>query len=45
MLGEVPRGRLVEVEEAAAMIAFMVSDESSFTTGGTFDLSGGRTTY
>jgi 2-dehydro-3-deoxy-L-rhamnonate dehydrogenase (NAD+) len=45
MLGKVPRGRFVEVEEAAAMVAFMVSDENSFTTGATFDLSGGRTTY
>ena len=45
MLGKVPRGRFVEVEEAAAMIGFMLSDENSFTTGATFDLSGGRTTY
>lgn len=45
MLGKVPRGRFVAVDEAAAMIAFMVSDENSFTTGATFDLSGGRTTY
>ena len=45
MLGKVPRGRFVAAEEAAAMIAFMVSDENSFTTGATFDLSGGRTTY
>jgi NAD(P)-dependent dehydrogenase (short-subunit alcohol dehydrogenase family) len=45
MLGKVPRGRFVAVEEAASMIAFMVSDENSFTTGATFDLSGGRTTY
>ncbi len=45
MLGKVPRGRFVEVEEAAAMVAFMLSDENSFTTGATFDLSGGRTTY
>jgi 2-dehydro-3-deoxy-L-rhamnonate dehydrogenase (NAD+) len=45
MLGKVPRGRFVAVEEAATMIAFMVSDENSFTTGATFDLSGGRTTY
>jgi NAD(P)-dependent dehydrogenase (short-subunit alcohol dehydrogenase family) len=45
MLGKVPRARFVEVDEAAAMVAFMVSDENSFTTGATFDLSGGRTTY
>ena len=45
MLGKVPRGRFVAVEEAAAMIALMVRDKNSFTTGATFDLSGGRTTY
>lgn len=45
MLGKVPRGRFVEVEEAAAMVAFMASEENSFTTGAAFDLSGGRTTY
>ncbi len=45
MLSRVPRGRFVDVEEAAAMVSFMVSDENSFTTGATFDLSGGRTTY
>jgi len=44
MLGKMPRGRFVAVEEAAAMIAFMVSDANSFTTGATLDLSGGRTT-
>jgi NAD(P)-dependent dehydrogenase (short-subunit alcohol dehydrogenase family) len=45
MLSRVPRGRFVDVEEAAAMVSFMASDENSFTTGATFDLSGGRTTY
>ncbi len=45
MLGKVPRGRFVEVAEVANMVAFMVSDENSFTTGATFDISGGRTTY
>jgi 2-dehydro-3-deoxy-L-rhamnonate dehydrogenase (NAD+) len=45
MLSKIPRGRFVEVEEIAAMIAFMVSDECSFTTGSTFDISGGRATY
>ncbi len=39
MLSRVPRGRFVDVEEAAAMVSFMVSDENSFTTGATFDLS------
>lgn len=45
MLSRVPRGRFVAVEEAATMIAFMVSQENAFTTGAVFDLSGGRTTY
>ena len=45
MLAKIPRGRLVLVEEIAAMIAFMVSEDCSFTTGFTFDISGGRATY
>jgi 3-oxoacyl-[acyl-carrier protein] reductase len=45
MLGKIPRGRFLELEEAAAMIAWLVSEENSFTTGATFDLSGGRATY
>lgn len=45
MLSKIPRGRLVLVEEIANTIAFMVSDDCSFTTGFTFDISGGRATY
>lgn len=45
MLSKIPRGRFLEVEEAAAMIAWLVSEESSFSTGAVFDLSGGRATY
>ena len=45
MLSKIPRGRFLEVDEAAAMIAWLVSAENSFTTGATFDLSGGRATY
>ncbi len=45
MLAKIPRGRFVTVEEISAMVAFMVSDECSFTTGATFDISGGRATY
>ena len=41
----IPRGRFLEVDEAAAMIAWLVSAENSFTTASVFDLSGGRTTY
>jgi 3-oxoacyl-[acyl-carrier protein] reductase len=45
MLSKIPRGRFLELEEAAAMIVWLVSDANSFTTGGVFDLSGGRATY
>jgi 3-oxoacyl-[acyl-carrier protein] reductase len=45
MLSKIPRGRLVLVEEIANTIAFMASEECSFTTGFTFDISGGRATY
>ncbi|MHA6297046.1 SDR family NAD(P)-dependent oxidoreductase [Devosia sp. CAU 1758] len=45
MLSRIPRGRFLEVEEAAAMVAWLVSRENSFTTASVFDLSGGRATY
>lgn len=45
MLSRIPRGRFVEVEEAANMVAWLVSKENSFTTASVFDLSGGRATY
>ena len=45
MLSKIPRGRFLAVGEAAAMVAWMVSEENSFTTGAVFDLSGGRATY
>jgi len=45
MLSKIPRGRFVTVEEIAAMVAWMVCEENSFTTGAAFDLSGGRATY
>jgi 2-dehydro-3-deoxy-L-rhamnonate dehydrogenase (NAD+) len=45
MLSKIPRGRFLEVDEAAAMIAWLASPENSFTTGAVFDLSGGRATY
>jgi NAD(P)-dependent dehydrogenase (short-subunit alcohol dehydrogenase family) len=41
----IPRGRFLEVDEAASMVAWLVSKENSFTTASTFDLSGGRATY
>jgi 3-oxoacyl-[acyl-carrier protein] reductase len=45
MLSKIPRGRFVEVNEIASMVAWLVSKENSFTTGAVFDLSGGRATY
>ncbi|MDX6749956.1 SDR family NAD(P)-dependent oxidoreductase [Geminicoccaceae bacterium 1502E] len=45
MLSKIPRGRFVQTEEVAAMVAWLVSQENSFTTGAVFDLSGGRATY
>jgi NAD(P)-dependent dehydrogenase (short-subunit alcohol dehydrogenase family) len=45
MLSKIPRGRFLEVNEVAAMVAWLVSEENSFTTGAVFDLSGGRATY
>jgi NAD(P)-dependent dehydrogenase (short-subunit alcohol dehydrogenase family) len=45
MLSKIPRGRFVLVEEVAAMVAWLLSAENSFTTGAVFDLSGGRATY
>jgi 3-oxoacyl-[acyl-carrier protein] reductase len=45
MLSRIPRGRFLEVDEAASMVAWLCSPENSFTTGAMFDLSGGRTTY
>ena len=45
MLSKIPRGRFLELDEAAAMICWLVSPQNSFTTAGTFDLSGGRATY
>ena len=45
MLGKIPRGRFVNVEEIASMVAWLVSEENSYTTAATFDLSGGRATY
>ena len=45
MLSKIPRNRFILVEELAAMVAWMSSDENSFTTGAVFDLSGGRATY
>jgi 2-dehydro-3-deoxy-L-rhamnonate dehydrogenase (NAD+) len=45
MLSKIPRGRFVRVEEIASMVAWLASEENSYTTGAAFDLSGGRATY
>lgn len=45
MLSKIPRGRFLEMNEVSAMVAWLVSEENSFTTAAVFDLSGGRATY
>lgn len=45
MRSRIPMGRLGDVRETTAMVCFMASEECSFTTASTFDVSGGRTTY
>lgn len=45
IVGRIPMGRFVTVEEIARMVAWLVSDECSFSTGAVFDLSGGRASY
>ena len=45
MLSKIPMARFLEVSEAAAMIAWLASEECSFSTGAVFDVSGGRATY
>jgi 3-oxoacyl-[acyl-carrier protein] reductase len=45
IISRIPMGRFVTVEEIAAMIAFLGSDDCTFSTGAVFDLSGGRATY
>jgi 3-oxoacyl-[acyl-carrier protein] reductase len=45
MLGKIPMGRFVEVQEIAALAAWLASEECSFSTGAVFDITGGRSTY
>ncbi len=45
MLAKIPMGRFVEPHEIAAAIAWLASEDCSFTTGSVLDLSGGRATY
>lgn len=45
MLSKIPLGRAGSVDEVAALVTWLCSDECSFTTGAVFDISGGRATY
>jgi 3-oxoacyl-[acyl-carrier protein] reductase len=45
MLSKIPMNRFGEIEEIANLVAWLVSDECSFSTGAVFDISGGRATY
>jgi 2-dehydro-3-deoxy-L-rhamnonate dehydrogenase (NAD+) len=45
MLGKIPMGRFLEVQEIAAMVAWLASEDCSFSTGAVFDITGGRATY
>ena len=45
MLSKIPMGRFGKTDEAAALVAWLCSEDCSFTTGAVFDLSGGRATY
>jgi 2-dehydro-3-deoxy-L-rhamnonate dehydrogenase (NAD+) len=45
MLSKIPRGRFLQVTELASLVAWLASEENSFSTGAVWDLSGGRSTY
>ena len=45
LISKIPMGRLGRMEEVAATVFFLASDETSFTTGQCFDVSGGRANY
>jgi 2-dehydro-3-deoxy-L-rhamnonate dehydrogenase (NAD+) len=45
MLSKIPMGRFGTPEEVAAMVAWLCTEDCSFSTGAVFDLSGGRATY
>ncbi|HMA89250.1 MAG TPA: SDR family NAD(P)-dependent oxidoreductase [Burkholderiales bacterium] len=45
MLSKIPMGRFVQVEEIAALVGWLASEDCSFSTGAVFDISGGRATY
>jgi len=45
MLSKIPMNRFVAVEEIAALVAWLSSEDCSFSTGAAFDISGGRAVY
>ena len=45
MLSKIPMGRFLEVQEMAALVTWLASEECSFSTGAVFDITGGRSTY
>jgi 2-dehydro-3-deoxy-L-rhamnonate dehydrogenase (NAD+) len=45
MLSKIPMNRFVNVEEIASLVCWLASEDCSFSTGGVFDISGGRATY
>ena len=45
MLAKIPMGRFVTVDEIAALVCWLASEDCAFSTGGVFDISGGRATY
>ena len=45
MLSRIPMGRFVEIDEIAAMVTWLASEDCSFSTGAVFDITGGRATY
>ena len=45
MLSKIPLGRFGEIDEVASLVCWLASEECGFSTGGVFDISGGRATY
>jgi 3-oxoacyl-[acyl-carrier protein] reductase len=45
LIAKIPMGRVGRPDEVAALVAWLVSDECTFSTGAVYDLSGGRATY
>jgi NAD(P)-dependent dehydrogenase (short-subunit alcohol dehydrogenase family) len=45
MLSKIPMGRFVTVDEIASLVCWLASGDCAFSTGGVFDISGGRATY